>query len=492
VKNSYGTIFRSTTIIGGSQVVKILISIAQTKILALLLGPSGVGLVGLYNATIGIGKLVCGVGIRQSGVRQVAKAASTGDRRKIGRTVFAVRLTTMVFGILGAFLFFFLRNYISTATFGNSEHGDAFGLLALIIFFASLTAGQTALVQGMRRVGDLARLEVLGAFWGAFFGLPILYLLRVEGIAPYLAVIAGTTLAASWLYARKISVAAFGLSIKEIWSESKNLISLGILLMISALLGRLVIYLTRVAVLREFGIDGVGLFQAATNLSNIYVGFILGAMGMDFFPRLSAVSQDHPACNQLVNEQAEIGLLMASPGLLATLTFAPLAIRLFYSAEFIPAYEILQWQVLGTFIRVASWPMAFIQLAKGFGKLYFMTQLTANVLHLLLIWLAIHHFGLLGTGIAFFGLYVFYLFFVYAIVRSLSGFAWSKSNMLLGMIIAPSVFLVFLFMHFLPSVWGIAFGLFSTIAMGFFCLKRLHNLIGSPLLPRLVAKTDRS
>src|SRR5207247_9532384 len=37
-------------------------------------------------------------------------------------------------------------------------------------------------------------------------------------------------------------------------------------------------------------------------------------------------------------------------------------------------------------------------------------------------------FGLAGTGIAFFGQYVFYWFLIYAVVRQRSDFRWSVAN----------------------------------------------------------------
>ena len=102
-------------------------------------------------------------------------------------------------------------------------------------------------------------------------------------------------------------------------------------------------------------------------------------MGADFYPRLTAVASDNAECNRLVNEQAEIGLLLAGPGVLATLTFAPLVIALFYSAKFGPAVEILRWICLGMTLRVASWPMGFILLAKGARKTFFWSELLINL-----------------------------------------------------------------------------------------------------------------
>ena len=73
-----------------------------------------------------------------------------------------------------------------------------------------------------------------------------------------------------------------------------------------------------------------------------------------------------------------MGLLLAAPGVIATLTFAPLVIWLFYSSAFAPAVEILRWICLGMMLRVASWPMAFVLVAKGERKLYFWTELLSN------------------------------------------------------------------------------------------------------------------
>ena len=74
-------------------------------------------------------------------------------------------------------------------------------------------------------------------------------------------------------------------------------------------------YLMRIIMLRKFEpLTAAGCYQAAWGLGGYYVGFILQAMGADFYPRLTAVASDHVECNRLVNEQAEVGLLLAGPG----------------------------------------------------------------------------------------------------------------------------------------------------------------------------------
>src|SRR5271165_5676513 len=97
-------------------------------------------------------------------------------------------------------------------------------------------------------------------------------------------------------------------------------------------------------------------------------------MGADFYPRLSAVGNDNAECNRLVNEQALIGLLLAGPGVIATLTFAPVVIAVFYSAKFGAAVSVLRWICLGATLQVITWPMGFIILAKARQDYFFLSE----------------------------------------------------------------------------------------------------------------------
>src|SRR5690606_7108023 len=103
-KHSYGQILRSSATIGGASAVNVAIGIVRTKAMALLLGPAGIGLLGLYGLIADLTRSIAGVGINSSGVRQIAEAAGTGDADRIARSITALRRVSVVLGILGAVL----------------------------------------------------------------------------------------------------------------------------------------------------------------------------------------------------------------------------------------------------------------------------------------------------------------------------------------------------------------------------------------------------
>ena len=176
------------------------------------------------------------------------------------------------------------------------------------------------------------------------------------------------------------------------------------------------------------------------------------------------------------------------PGVLGTLTFAPWVIEVFYSAKFGPAVEILRWICLGMVLRVASWPMGFIPVAKGARQTFFWTELAANAIQVGLVWVCVLRFGLNGTGIAFFGSYVLFWLMIYAVVRSMSGFRWSAANKEVGLLYGLLITLVFVGWYFVPRPLMVAGGAGITFLAGIYSLKRLCSLVPLERLPRLVQR----
>ena len=256
--------------------------------------------------------------------------------------------------------------------------------------------------------------------------------------------------------------------------------------MVTSLMTMGTYFLIRVILLHTMGIEAAGFYQAAWVLGGLYIGFIVQAMGADFYPRLTAVANEHSKCGRLVNEQIEVGLLLAVPGVVATLTFAPIVLQLFYSANFGPAVEILRWLCLGMVLRVASWPMGYVLLAKGVGKMFFWIELCNDVTYLMLIWIGVKWFGLTGTGIAFFGSYVAYIIFINIVIRRLINFKFSAANIQLSGFSITVISVNFVSWYLLPGAIFFVFGTIVTIYAGIYSIKRMSCLITIEDFPRNV------
>ena len=476
-KSSYRQILKSSALLGGSQSLNIVIGIIRTKAMALFLGPAGFGVVGLYNSIVDLTQNIAGMGVNSSGVRQIAEAVGSNDTQRITLTVGVLRRTSMILGLLGAAALVVCARPIAQLTFGSERYASGVAILSIAAFCKLVSGGQAALVQGTRRIADLAKMNTYGALFGAIIGIALVYVLREKGIVLYVVAVTMAAIVMSWWYARKVEIPRTSVPLKQVAAEIKELLGLGIAFMISSLMTLGVAYTIRITVLHKVGIEATGLYQSAWTLGGMYVGFILQAMAADFYPRLTASVNDHPTCNRLVNEQARVGLLLAGPGVLATLTFAPLVIALLYSSRFGASVPILRWICLGATLQVITWPMGFIIIAKGKQKLFIFSEVTWATVSLALTWVCVGRFGLNGAGIAFFLSYVFHGILVYPIARHLSGFRWSAENLKTGTVFLSVIAIVFCSFSFLPQYAAVTLGSFAVLLTSWYSGRVILSLV---------------
>lgn len=487
-KGTYGQILKSSALVGGSSGLNILIRIVRAKAMAALLGPAGIGLFGLYGSIESLTENIAGMGINSSGVRQIAEAVGSNDAERIAQTVAVLRRTSIVLGLLGATLLAVFSRRVSIVTFGSDQHAAALRLLSIAVFFQLVSYGQTALVQGNRRIADLAKMAVLGGLSGTLISIPAVYFLREKGVVPSLVGLSAMGILTSWWYSRKIQVQTTSVTLSQMAKEAAALLKLGFVFMVSSLMLVGAAYWIRVLVLHKAGYEATGLYQSAWTLGGIYVGFITQAMGADFFPRLTANASDDIVCNRLVNEQARVGLLLAGPGVIATLTFAPVVLGVFYSAKFAAAVGVLRWICLGSILQVVTWPMGFIIVAKGKRTIFFWAELACAVTYVALAWICVNSLGLNGAGIAFFGYCVFHGFLHYPIARQLSGFRWSVVNKQTGLLFLFLIALVFCGFYVLPLPWAVCLGMLSALVGGIYSIRVLLTLVSWGRIPRPIQR----
>jgi enterobacterial common antigen flippase len=483
-ERTYGQILKSSALVGSSSAMNVVIGIARAKAMAILLGPAGMGLAGVYGSIADMAATIAGMGVNGSAVRQIAAAVASGDSEQIARTTIVLRRISVLLGLIGAALLIAFSGRLSALSFGTSKYAGAICLLAIAVFFRLVSAGQAGLIQGMRRVSDLAKMAVWGALSGAIISVAIVYFLREEGIVPSLVCGAAVSVFISWRYSRKIRIRSASITTAQAGHEAVGLLTLGLAFVGSVLMTMGAAYIVRIMVLRKFGLEATGLYQSAWTLGGVYVGFVLQAMGTDFYPRLTANANDNVVCNRMVNEQAQVGLLLASPGVLGTLTFTPLIITLFYNSKFAAAVPILRWICLGAILQVITWPMGFIILAKARQTAFLLIDLAWAVVYIGLTWMCVKSFGLNGTGIAFFGSYIFHALLTYPIVSRLSGFRWSTENIKIGLVALSLIAVVFSGSYVLPPTSAACLGIVALVLSTIFSIRSLLSVVSLDRIPR--------
>jgi len=477
-RTSYHQILRSSSIIGGASVINVLISLLRIKVVAVVLGPAGVGLVGLFQNLIATAATASALGFGTVGTRQIAEAVGQDDAPAVAAARRALFWGTLVLALVGAVVFWLLRDSVAVHVLGDAGLADEVGWLAVGVGLTVAAGSQAALLTGMRRIGDIARLSVVSAVLSTVLGLGALWLWGTQGLIVFVvAVPLASFLCGHWYVARLPKVPLARTPLPQLFGQWRVMVRLGSAFMVAGVMGSLGYLLVRTLVQRELGLEALGHFQAAWAISMTYLGFVLGAMGTDYYPRLTASIHDHAATNRLVNEQTEVALLLAGPVLVAMLALAPWVIRLLYTAEFAEAASILRWQLLGDVLKIASWPLGFILLASGAGKAFMFSETLAIAVFVLLVWLGLPLLGVQATGLAFVGMYVCYLPLVYWLARRRTRFVWTGGVARLALLLVFTALAVCLLAHWREWV-GVAVGLAATVVFGIHGLTRLGSMIG--------------
>ena len=425
--SSYRSIFKATSLFGGVQAYQILIGIIKSKFVAILLGPTGMGIQGLYQSAIQLIQNFSSLGLSQSAVRDVSEANGSGDSKRIGLTIAVVRRLVWITGLLGLVATAVLSPVLSQTTFGNYDYTIPFIILSVILLLDQLSAGQRVVLQGMRKLKYLAKSTAIGSTVGLIVSIPLYYLFGVQGIVPTLILNSLTMLCLTWYFSKKVEVEKVEVTNQQTFEKGRLMLKMGLAMSVTGILVTLKAYLLRGFIRYEGGVEQVGLFTAGFALINTYVGMVFNAIATDYYPRLSAVNQDNAKCSEAINQQGEIATLIIAPILVSCLILMPLIIRIIYSEDFLPANDYIRWSVLGMMLKVFSWVIAFVFLAKAESKLFVINEVITNVYSFGLSVAGYHFYNLDGVGIAFALTYLIYSIQVYLIARKRYDFVFSAS-----------------------------------------------------------------
>lgn len=416
-KSAYRQAFKATSLFGGVQVFQIFIAVIRSKVIAVLLGPFGMGVSGLLFTTLNFISELTGAGLDRSAVKDVSAALGKNDDQKITEVLGVLRRLIWFTGLLGAVLTIAFSPFLSQWAFDSNEFIWAFIWIAFAILLKQLAYGNLVVLQGLRKLKSLAKANLLSSTVGLAVVIPLYYYFRIDAIAPAIVISFLTTFLFSRYFANKVPLKPEKVTTKEAFFQGKEMIRLGVMMSISSLLVTLGMFLVQLFVSNTGGVDEVGFYHAGVVIINSYVGMIFSAMSTDYYPRLAAIADDVKKIRETVLHQAYIAVLLITPIIVLFLIFAELVIQLLYSTKFLPVVGFVTWAILGTLFKGVSMCMGYIFVAKGDSKIFIKTAVLFNALLLTFNILGYHYGGLVGLGISFLSYYVLHFFLVNIITR---------------------------------------------------------------------------
>ena len=399
--DSYSHVLKYTGIFGGVQGLNLLVGLVRNKLVALLLGPNGMGLASLFNTTVSFVSQATNFGISFSAVKHVSELFDQGDAAAVAHFVKVVRLWSLLTAFLGMIVCAVAGPVLSNLTFAWGDHTLHFILLAPAVGLMAITGGETAILKGARQLRSLAVIQIYSVVAALVVSIPLYYFFGQTGIVPVIVLMALTAM----LLTIRHSYRLYPLKLKGeqgLLGEGVAMVRLGVAFVMAGVLGSGAEMVIRSYLNVSSGdLDVVGLYNAGFMLCVTYAGMVFSAMETDYFPRLSAVASGDTAIrNQTVNRQIEVSLLIVSPMLAALIVALPVLVPLLFSAKFLPMVSMAQAAVFSMYVKAVSLPVSYITLARGDSLGFMLLEAVFDVMLVMLVIAGYHYWGLLGTGVA--------------------------------------------------------------------------------------------
>lgn len=472
-QSTYKKSLKGIFLFGGVQVYKILLSVIRAKCTAIFLGPTGYGIYGLITSTLTTIEMATGFGLGTSAVKNIAQAEN--DPEQLSRNTRILNRLIWWTGLFGTLFCLAFSSLLSRWAFGTTDYTLAFVITSVTLLFQQLAAGQGALLSGLKRYKDIARLNVAGNLAGLLVTIPLYYFWHIDAIIPVIVLTSLLTLLFSTYYAWKVKLVPVKISRSESRRLSKEMLRMGVFISMGYALMTLAGYLVRIFISHSGGTAEVGLFIAGFSLVNTYIGMIFSSIEKDYYPRLSSVANQASDFQLTIQEQIEIVLLTIAPAIVLFIAFAPPLIALFYSSKFIPVEGLICWTALSMFFKAPGWALSISFLAKGDTKAFSLNQFTYTAYQSALNILFYRYLGLTGLGFSFLLAQIIYL--LQTTLACKRRYEYSQSHEInkiifwLGLLLTGCCIMALT----LPPIARYASGAILSVGISIYCLRELNR-----------------
>lgn len=440
-------LIKATLKAGSGTIAILLFGIISTKIMALVLGTSGIGLLSLLRQTRQTALTLATVNGRTALVQGIASRKS-GARNIYLSTTFLILLISA--GLISISLFFAAPSITSLVM--NKSDDATISLvrwLAVPVFLGALLAYLTGVLNGYRAIGRLALVQAIGAMASAVVAYPVARLVSTGYLLAFIwmmciSLIAGLILSLyfTWRQGWLAPLTTLGKSHFQ-WNAARHFFSIAGTTLSTGFAHVATLLAVRGIITHEAGLSGAGIFDVAWVLSSKYVMLILNSLGTYYLPTLSQTenAKERIDLMQRLLRFVTIGMV---PLVIAVVVLKPLVINILYSPEFAPSLEIIQWMLIGDFFRATAWVFGMSILAYADMKVFFWKEVLRDGFFLMGSFIALRWcHSVEWIGLSFMLLNMLNLVYLFYYARTRHQFTLTKSILIhwlvgLGLLLSAS------------------------------------------------------
>lgn len=407
------TFIKTTMLSGVASALSMVLGFVLNKVLAVYIGPVGIGLLGQFQNFLTILQLWATGGVTTG----IVKYTSEFREDKLQKHHFwsMGMLISLVFTLVCSIFTYVFAMDLSLWLLKKESYAFIFEMTALIVFFTVLNQFFLSVLNGQKEIKKLLSINVatsvikLALVWWltVFYGIKgsLAGMVLVQVVIFFITML--VVYRSDWL-----SLSAFRREYDPI--KVRMLFGFTLMALVGGITAPASQFLVRDYIGEGISWDAAGHVQALWQISNAYLAALSTVLTIYFLPKLSEILD-----GQLLRREIFSALKFVLPFLVLTsfivIFFRKEVILVMYSKEFLPMMDLFLWQFVGNLMKGLALLFSFLMLAKAMTKAFIATQIIFASSFVLLSMLFVESYGLIGATMGYALNYFIYLMAVVTI-----------------------------------------------------------------------------
>lgn len=415
-------------IFGSVEVLKKLTDIARGKITAYFLGPFGAGMIAIYQNVLDMINACTNIGLETASIQQMSEIDSIGHMESAKEMARVIRTWSMAVACLNILGCIIVALWFGPVFFSDGKnHTAEILMLAPAAFLFPITAGECAILKGLKRLKRVATVELLSAIGAVICTLGVYPWLGTDGIILTLNLFIAIAAFTHLFFCVQLIPYRIAMFSADTWRRGIPLLKFGIPYAVTAIMGAVTTTLLYKIITST---HEVGLYKIGYMLILAYVGMIFSSNSTDYFPRLTSVCHDTEQKNETVNKQIRVSFTITTPLVMIFLLCMPAIVVALYTREFLPIVEMCVLAGLFQLHRSVALPLEYVSLAHGHSWMFLILEGIYNILIISGVYLCYEEWGLNGIGFALSAVGIVNTLILILVNRAVYGVSITHRNML--------------------------------------------------------------
>lgn len=388
-------LFKTSALSFVASAIKILSNLIVTKVIAVQLGASGLGLIGQFQNFTQLAFSLSQGGIN-TGVTKYTAEYGVRDPR------FRLVATTALRIVIFCSIFTGLMSILLSKSLANNLLRDESFTYVFILFGATIIMFAVnnlllAILNGLKYINTWIQINIIQSCIMLILTLLLVSMLGIDGVLIALA----TNQSITFLYVihvirKRNYIKITDLSANFSQVEAKKLFSYSIMVLSGTITMPTSLIFIRMHITETLGDVEAGIWQALVYMSNSYLSLITMSLTTYFLPRLSEIQDKRELMKEIIS-----GLKLVLPLMLLISTviymLIDVIIVILFSVEFAPLAELILYQLIGDIVKIMAFYVGYISVAKAMHKIYITKQIFVLGIYTILTYLFVSSFGVLGA-----------------------------------------------------------------------------------------------